>query len=87
MGCQACVDYAASLENLGLLPGPDTREARNRRFWIAIVILLGVAVLKILIALSRGRTNILFLIIMSALAGTSLFGSAIRFARSAARDF
>ena len=68
VGCQACVDYAISLENLGLLPGPDTRAARNRRFWIAIVILLGVAVLKILIALSRGRTNILFLIIMSALA-------------------
>lgn len=68
VGCQACVDYALSLENLGLLPGPDTRAARNRRFWVAIVILLGVAVLKILIALSRGRTNILFLIILSALA-------------------
>lgn len=68
VGCQACVDYAICLETLGLLPGPDTRTARNRRFWIAIVILLGVAVLKILIALSRGRTNILFLILMSALA-------------------
>lgn len=68
VACQACVDYAVSLENLGLLPGPDTRAARNRRFWVATVILLGVAVLKILIALSRGRTNILFLILMSALA-------------------
>ena len=67
VACQACVNYAITLENLGLLPGPDTRAARNRRFWIGIVILLGVAVLKILIALSRGRTNILFLVIMSAL--------------------
>lgn len=68
VGCQACADYASSLENLGLLPGPDTRAARNRRFWVAIFILWGVAILKILIALSRGRTNILFLVIMSALA-------------------
>lgn len=68
VGCQACVDYAINLENLGLLPGPDTRAARNRRLWIALVILLGVALLKTLIALSRGRTNILFLIIMSGLA-------------------
>lgn len=83
VGCQACVDYAVNLENFGLLPGPDTRAARNRRFWIAIAVLLGVAVLKILIALSRGRTNILFLVIMSGLAAyvTSHFSNPFRTAR------
>jgi len=83
VGCQACADYAISLENLGLLPGPDTRAARNRRLWIALAILLGVAVLKILIALSRGRTNILFLIVMSALAAyvTSRLSNPFRTAR------
>lgn len=83
VGCQACVDYATNLESLGLLPALDTRAARNRRFWVAIVILLGVAVLKILIALSRGRTNILFLIILSALAAyvTSRLSNPFRTAR------
>lgn len=83
VGCQACVDYAANLEGLGLLPGPDTRAARNRRLWVAVAILLGVAVLKILIALSRGRTNILFLIIMSVLAAyvTSRLSNPFRTAR------
>lgn len=80
VGCQACVDYAISLESLGLLPGPDMRAARNRRLWIALAVLLGVAVLKILIALSRGRTNILFLILMSILAVyvTSRFSNPFR---------
>jgi len=68
VGCKACIDYAESLERLGLLPDPDIRAARSRRYWIALAVLLGVAVLKILIALSRGRTNILFLIILAALA-------------------
>jgi uncharacterized protein (TIGR04222 family) len=83
VSCQACVDYAINLENLGLLPGPDVRAARNRRLWIAIGILLGVAALKILIALSRGRTNILFLIIISALAAyvTSRLSNPFRTAR------
>ncbi len=66
--CTACTDYALNLEKLGLLPNPDTRSARRRRLWIALAILLGVAGLKILIALSRGRTNILFLIILAIIA-------------------
>jgi uncharacterized protein (TIGR04222 family) len=67
-GCTACFDYAVSLEKLGLLPGPDIRSARHRRYLIAVGILLGVAVLKIFIALARGRTNIVFLIILAGLA-------------------
>ena len=68
VGCTACTDYALNLEKLGLLPGPDIRSARRRRFIIALYALLGVAGLKIVIALSRGRTNILFLIILAGFA-------------------
>ena len=63
-----CLNYARNLEELGLLPGDDTRERRRMRKQIAISLLLGVAFLKILIAISRGRTNILFLIVLAIVA-------------------
>ncbi len=83
VGCTACVDYAASLQELGLLPGPDIRSARRRRFKVALYVLLGVAGLKIVVALARGRTNILFLIILAALAAylTSRTSNPFRTAR------
>jgi uncharacterized protein (TIGR04222 family) len=68
VGCSPCLDYTLNLEKFGLLPGPQTRDARQRRLWIALTILVGVAGLKMLIALSRGRTNLLFLIILASLA-------------------
>jgi uncharacterized protein (TIGR04222 family) len=68
VGCSACLDYTLNLEKFGLLPGPEIRDIRQRRLWIAIAILLGVAGLKILIALSRGRTNVIFLIVLASLA-------------------
>lgn len=68
VGCEACINYAANLEQLGLLPDPKARASRIRRYQMAIAILLGVAGLKILIALLRGHTNILFLIVLSAVA-------------------
>jgi uncharacterized protein (TIGR04222 family) len=72
-GCTACFDYAINLEKFGLLPDEEVRKARLRRVAIAIGILLGVAAVKILIALSRGRTNILFLVILSGLAAFVAF--------------
>jgi uncharacterized protein (TIGR04222 family) len=63
-----CLNYARNLEQLGLLPGEATREKRKIRKQIAIGLLLGVAILKILIAISRGRTNVLLLIILAILA-------------------
>jgi uncharacterized protein (TIGR04222 family) len=68
LSCSACLDYTLNLEKFGLLPGPKIRAARQRRLWMALAILLGVAGLKIVIALSRGRTNLLFLIILAPLA-------------------
>jgi uncharacterized protein (TIGR04222 family) len=72
-GSTACFDYAINLEKFGLLPDEEVRKARLRRVAIAMGILLGVAAVKILIALSRGRTNILFLVILSGLAAFVAF--------------
>jgi uncharacterized protein (TIGR04222 family) len=72
-GCTACFDYAINLERFGLLPDEEVRKARFRRVAIAIGILLGVAAVKVLIALSRGRSNILFLVILSGLAAFVAF--------------
>ena len=83
IGCSACLDYTLDLEKLGLLPGPDIRDARQRRLRIALAVLVGVAGLKIIIALSRGRTNILFLILLASLAAfvTLRIGNPFRTAR------
>jgi uncharacterized protein (TIGR04222 family) len=72
-GCTACFDYATNLEKFGLLPDEEVRKVRLLRVAMAIGILLGVAAVKIFIALSRGRTNILFLIILSGLAAFVVF--------------
>jgi uncharacterized protein (TIGR04222 family) len=70
LGCSACLDYTLNLERFGLLPGPEIRAVRQRRLWIALAILVGVAGLKFFIALSRGRTNLVFLIILASLAAS-----------------
>jgi uncharacterized protein (TIGR04222 family) len=83
VGCTACSEYACKLEEFGLMPDPEIRSARRRRLMLAIYVLLGVAGLKIIIALSRGRTNILFLIILAGLAAyvTSRTSNPFRTAR------
>jgi uncharacterized protein (TIGR04222 family) len=72
-GCTACFDYAINLEKFGLLPDEEVRKARLFRLAIAIGILLGVATVKIVVALSRGHTNIMFLVILSGLAAFIAF--------------
>jgi uncharacterized protein (TIGR04222 family) len=66
--CSACSDYAMNLERLGLVPDEAIKDTRRKRNWVALGILLGVAGIKILVALSRGRTNIFFLVILTAAA-------------------
>jgi uncharacterized protein (TIGR04222 family) len=78
-GCTACFDYAIDLEKFGLLPDEEVRKARLRRVAIAIGILLGVAAVKIFIALSRGLTNIQFLIILAAIAAFIAFKTSTPF--------
>jgi uncharacterized protein (TIGR04222 family) len=62
-----CQEYKDTLQRLGLLPDESIQRARLWRFVIAVIVLTGVAALKILIALQRGRTNIFFLILLAVL--------------------
>ena len=52
----------ARLRQDGLVPDLAIQEARSREFGIAVLLLAGAAVLKVIIALERGRHNIGFLI-------------------------
>ncbi len=48
----------------GLLPNQNDQEARSRDFGVAVLMLAGIAGIKIIIAMERGRSNIQFLIIL-----------------------
>lgn len=61
----ACFAYEDTLTRLGLLADDDMRRARLRRLGVAVAILLGVAAMKIYVALQRGRTNVMFLIVLA----------------------
>lgn len=61
-----CDAYAASLTQMNLLPDEETKGARRRLAFVAVGILLAVALAKIVVALGRGRSNIQFLVILAA---------------------
>jgi uncharacterized protein (TIGR04222 family) len=65
---RACASYRARLEGLQLMPDAAMRAQRYRWFALAAALLLGIALGKIAIALGRGRYNIEFLIILTAIA-------------------
>src|ERR1700682_3134214 len=58
--------YEEELARLGLLPDANLKTARWRRLGWALALLGGVAFIKIVAALSEGRTNIQFLIVLTA---------------------
>jgi uncharacterized protein (TIGR04222 family) len=60
-----CKEYGETLRRLGLLPDESILRARMWRLCVAVIFLTGVAALKILIALQRGRTNIFFLVLLA----------------------
>ena len=61
----ACKEYKDKLQQLHLLPDQKISATRFNRLLIALVLLLGVAFIKIVIATMRGRQNIWFLIILA----------------------
>jgi uncharacterized protein (TIGR04222 family) len=65
---EPCKAYAESLQQLGALPDEEVERARWRRFFLTAGLLGGVALIKVAVALSRGRSNISFLILLAALA-------------------
>ncbi|HEY2920004.1 MAG TPA: TIGR04222 domain-containing membrane protein [Candidatus Binatia bacterium] len=62
----ACKEYKDKLQQLHLLPDEKLSGARMNRLLIALVLLIGVALIKIIVATMRGRQNIWFLILMAA---------------------
>jgi uncharacterized protein (TIGR04222 family) len=60
-----CLPYEQTLVQMGLMPNETIKAAREKRFFIGLVVLGGVALIKILIALNRGRHNIGFLILLA----------------------
>src|SRR5262249_3969807 len=63
----ATAPYERTLTELKLIPDEAMKQAR-RRLLLAVLVLVGVAVLKILIALARGRTNVGFLFFLTVVA-------------------
>ena len=68
-----CREYDAQLTELGLLPDPERVAARLRWFLLSLLVLLGLSVTKILVALSRGRGNVAFLIVLTVVAVVAAF--------------
>jgi uncharacterized protein (TIGR04222 family) len=59
-------EFERTLVEGGLLAGDEQRRQRRGRTLLGAVLLLGMAFVKIVVALSRGRTNVLFLVVLAA---------------------
>ncbi|HWJ41478.1 MAG TPA: TIGR04222 domain-containing membrane protein [Candidatus Limnocylindrales bacterium] len=57
--------YKEQLIKADLLPGPQQESDRMLKLLAAVLILVGVAVFKIILALERGHSNIQFLIVLA----------------------
>jgi len=64
----ACADYERRLTELGLFPDREHTLRRRRLLLAALAVLVGLAVAKLAVAMARGRTNVLFLIILTLVA-------------------
>ena len=61
----ALAQTSATLQARGLIPGAEERARSGRpRVWL-VLMLLGVAATKLVVALARGRSNVLFLVILA----------------------
>jgi len=64
----ACDAYEAKLRELGLLPDHRVTAARKALYLVMAAVLALVSIIKIVVALSRGRSNVAFLIILTVIA-------------------
>lgn len=64
----ACAQYALQLQGAGLLRSDDQQASAYRGMQIAVGLLVGVAAIRIYQAISHGRYNILFLVLLAAAA-------------------
>jgi len=68
----ACASYEKELEKKLLIAGRETRAARFSPLVIALGFTLGVAAWRIAYALSKGRTNVGFLIVLALICAVAL---------------
>ncbi len=73
-------DVASKAEDIGdvlrdreLIPGDKQNSHRLKLFWIGLMLLWGTAGIKIYVAISRGRFNFIFLIILSIVSAVLLW--------------
>lgn len=66
----ATAAYETELTQLALLPDAEQKQIRAWHFWVAALFLSSVAANKIFVALERGRSNIVFLVALCAIAIT-----------------
>jgi uncharacterized protein (TIGR04222 family) len=59
-----CQEYEQTLKQVRLLPDETIMQLRRLIFGCAVLLLGGVGVVKLIFALSRGRTNVAFLIVL-----------------------
>ena len=64
-----CKEYQDKLQQLRLLPDKALEDARTNRLLLALVVLFGVAFIKIILATMRGRQNIWYLVILAVVFG------------------
>lgn len=65
---KACEEYERKLSTLGLVPSSGRKAARRTLLLVALAVLIGLSVAKLVVALSRGRTNVMFLIVLTIVA-------------------
>ena len=74
----AAAPLRETLERHGLLPDRMLRAERWGRLLLALAVLAGFAGVKVVIALGRGHTNVVFLIMLAALFCLLAFGLGLR---------
>jgi uncharacterized protein (TIGR04222 family) len=61
------LQYEDGLTGLGLLPDEQQKEARLMRMGVALLIVVGIAIIKLYVALTTGHTNVIYLILLAVL--------------------
>lgn len=75
----AFIKYDRTLTRLRVLPGAAIQASRRTSYFLVLAVLGGTAAVKINIALSQGRTNIAFLVLLAIIA--TAFAAKISFPR------
>lgn len=68
----ACAELRERLEGLELLAGPAIKRARALRAWIAALVVVTPALIKLQLAAQRGHGNVGFLVVLAVIAAVAV---------------